>query len=686
MPASHTLKGSFLFPYCLNVHDMDGLHGTDFRFVQYVTLAEASMLCNQDSSLIPLRLPVHCISEWLTRKELRNMALLHNIRSTARDSKPALRALLMNHNCDVCNQHVSLFRSHNVLLTNRERNRNYQTKSRLKAEASKGDNSIEPLPHIASSINKTMKTDPKPTQVCSPQILKMSFLRSYCVGGNGPEGPDDSNWRFFKYALATEARSLCKQDGSLIQVRLPIQYVANCLTRNELRHMAVLHTIQFRSRDRKPELATLFTNHKCHVCDEYVALFGPDEAVKSKLDSDSEKRKRTYESINETPTKFPPRPPSSPQIEQIVNDFCADTSPSAFEESGCAVCGELTLRANLTPIQDSGCDLSSLTSDGVTRKERLSSKDPIQELDGPIIDKSCSDVCQPCLQSLKKGKVPKLALANGLWLGPVPDALKGLTFAESMMIARIRHNRAVVRVSSGRAKMVANVIMFSNPTLAVYRMLPPSRDEMKEVLAFIFTGSAQPTEENFKRTPFLVRREKVSKALDWLKLNHSDYKDLEISGENLASYPLSGVPVIIDYKRTLSDKSNKIPATMSNHDMEEEEGTEEGICPFTVHGITGDEYTKLSMTALKARALKHLQDQGKVLGIGQDDKPQSMYDNPQVYPQMFPWLFPYGCGGVGQARLKKKISEAEHKRHLLMYHDKRFQTDLYFPIVAFNHE
>ena len=142
----------------------------------------------------------------------------------------------------------------------------------------------------------------------------------------------------------------------------------------------------------------------------------------------------------------------------------------------------------------------------------------------------------------------------------------------------------------------------------------------------------------------------------------------------------------MDYKRTHSEESNKIPAAMSNHDVEEEEGVEEGVCPFTVHGLTGDEFTKLSMTALKARALKHLHDQGKVLGIGQDDKPQSMYDNPQAYPQMFPWLFPYGYGSIGQARLKRRISETEHKRHLLMYHDKRFQTDLYFPIIAFNHK
>ena len=209
-------------------------------------------------------------------------------------------------------------------------------------------------------------------------------------------------------------------------------------------------------------------------------------------------------------------------------------------------------------------------------------------------------------------------------------------------------------------------------SLSIYHVLPPSQQEMHQVLACIFTGSAQPTAEDFKRTLFLVRRDKVGKAPDWLKLNHSDYKDLEISNENLKSYPLSGVPLVVDYIRMAPEDSNKLPATMSFHDMYEEEGTEEGICPFSVHGITGDEYTKLSMTQLKARALKHLHDGGKVLGIRHEDKPQSMYDNPQAYPQMFPWLFPYGYGGIGQERLLKKMSEAEHKKHLLMYHDKRF--------------
>ena len=53
---------------------------------------------------------------------------------------------------------------------------------------------------------------------------------------------------------------------------------------------------------------------------------------------------------------------------------------------------------------------------------------------------------------------------------------------------------------------------------------------------------------------------------------------------------------------------------------------------------------------------------------------------------MFPWLFPYGLGGIGHEMQKRRLSDVEHKRHLLMYHDKCFQKDSHFPLIAFNHE
>ncbi|KAH9480490.1 hypothetical protein JR316_0006375 [Psilocybe cubensis] len=350
---------------------------------------------------------------------------------------------------------------------------------------------------------------------------------------------------------------------------------------------------------------------------------------------------------------FPPQPPSKLLIEEIINGFCADSSASLLEEAGCMVCGLLQPLHNLTHLSMFDHPLDILAVEGATRVERLHPDDPVKDIPGPVIDPACNH-------------------------------LQDLSFAERMMIARIRHNRCLVRVSSGRAKMTANVIMYSNPTLKVYHELPPSKPELDEVLAFIFTGPTQPTEEEFKRSPMLVRRNKVADALEWLKLNHKDYIDLEISKKNLQSYPLIGVPVAVDYRQR--NGTNRMESTMSLHDEGEDEGTVDGPCPFTVHGLSGTDYGNMSIQALKAKALQHIENEGKMLAIGHDPKPQSMYDNPQAYPQMFPWLFPYGYGGIGQHCHKRKLSESEHKRILLMHHDKRFQRDLYFPIIAFNHE
>ncbi|KAF8660543.1 hypothetical protein AX14_007424 [Amanita brunnescens Koide BX004] len=229
-------------------------------------------------------------------------------------------------------------------------------------------------------------------------------------------------------------------------------------------------------------------------------------------------------------------------------------------------------------------------------------------------------------------------------------------------------------------KMNAHAIAFQSPMMKIYNILPPPRSEIEEVLAIIFTGPCKPTEEDLSRTPLLIRRNHVMQALQWLLLNHKDYADIKISEANLMDYPEHLPPVSIQYKES---KSNKIHESMSVFDNEEEDGTESGPCSFTVHGLTAQELSAMSANAIKARALQHLNSEGRILAIGHADDPESIWNNPQLYPQMFPWLFPYGLGGIGSI---PGLSDKEHKRRLLMYHDKRFQVDPTFPFVAFSHE
>jgi len=53
---------------------------------------------------------------------------------------------------------------------------------------------------------------------------------------------------------------------------------------------------------------------------------------------------------------------------------------------------------------------------------------------------------------------------------------------------------------------------------------------------------------------------------------------------------------------------------------------------------------------------------------------------------VFPWLFPFGHGGIGNSHISVRISSEKQKKHYLLYHDKCFQLDRLFPLVAFSHE
>ncbi|KAJ3820165.1 hypothetical protein F5880DRAFT_1451437, partial [Lentinula raphanica] len=81
-------------------------------------------------------------------------------------------------------------------------------------------------------------------------------------------------------------------------------------------------------------------------------------------------------------------------------------------------------------------------------------------------------------------------------------------------------------------------------------------------------------------------------------------------------------------------------------------------------------------------AAQHLDKEGKFLRISPSSSPQSLWNNPHLYPKMFPWLFPFGLGGLGSYK-GSSFSEKSHLKFLMLYHDKRFQRDESFPFVAF---
>ncbi len=384
---------------------------------------------------------------------------------------------------------------------------------------------------------------------------------------------------------------------------------------------------------------------------------------------------------------FPPPPITEETQHRIISNYCKDMDTANFHESGCAVCGALTLIHLSVSTKELSFEYLKEFAESITRKERKDVTDPVQPVDGPVIDQKCKIVCQDCAESVRRRKLPKKALANGLWLGEVPKELSDLTFAEQLLIARVRINRFAVKVESGMHKTKCNIIAFQNPVPQIYDTLPPPTSDIEETFAVMFIRSKPPAEKDFDEVPvYNVRRTKVQEALEWLKLNHVDYENVFISHENLKNYPLNGCPVPVILLKPEYVLTNKQPESTSVNDTEQEEGVTDGPFVAIMHSLTDTGAPVKTWTKLAGDALSHLKNGEKLLILGHTDAAESLFKNPTLYSSAFPWLFPYGLGSIDNDKRKIKISAKLHKGHLLMYHDKRFQMDRLFSLFAFNHE
>lgn len=311
----------------------------------------------------------------------------------------------------------------------------------------------------------------------------------------------------------------------------------------------------------------------------------------------------------------------------------------------------------------------------MSKIERQMSEDLVRSVDGFLLcgagvfdvdGVQMVSMCDSCFYALRNKTIPHLSLANGLWLGEVPEVLGALNFVEKMLVGRFHHNACLVRIDMGRRRFRVNAVVFLQPIVKIRNALPPPREDIEECLAVVLMKLSILTAEDLKRMPFLVQKNVVLDALRWLQLNNSEYADLEISLENMDTYEDGSPPVAVIHREC----DGVVPSeSMSVFDAMSEKGTDSGMCSFAVHGLTADDVAHMSYDTVVAMALKHLRSGGSVLAIGWSSAAESMYHNLKLYPGMFLWLFPYGLGRFENAYMDKRLGRKSHVWHLLMYYD-----------------
>ncbi|KAK0501947.1 hypothetical protein EDD18DRAFT_1065669, partial [Armillaria luteobubalina] len=165
---------------------------------------------------------------------------------------------------------------------------------------------------------------------------------------------------------------------------------------------------------------------------------------------------------------FPPDPPDDLFVCNMIGRCCEKLKAVNIEEDGCAVCGQLVPKTRLSRLKHINKLLDVLVVPGVMKREHEAADDNLLDDTEPVIDRTCTFICDACRSDLRKCRIPTNALARGTWIGEVPRQLSDLRFMERMLIARVRHTCTFVRIKNGMRKMKANVIAFENPTPLVY--------------------------------------------------------------------------------------------------------------------------------------------------------------------------------------------------------------------------
>ena len=283
-----------------------------------------------------------------------------------------------------------------------------------------------------------------------PRAISYVDIKDYITADEICKGElATSNFQYLDHLDASNSKKYT--DKQHIHVHLPLHILAGLVPLGICRSIAAIHDIAAGSHTTLPMMKSLFKEHTCDKCVSCLTIFAMQpsknqckkiqrkkaESMKTEEQKDLEREKtrirvadyrmqKHFDEFGEDlESVFPPSPLNKDLSQKVIESACKKLDPTSFEEAGCAVCGQLTPLTELSRLTAVKNYLKILEAPGITRQERSKISDNIREY--PIaIDHSCKKKCNSCHGSLHIGKVPRLALANGLWLGQVPDVLSSL--------------------------------------------------------------------------------------------------------------------------------------------------------------------------------------------------------------------------------------------------------------------
>ena len=193
--------------------------------------------------------------------------------------------------------------------------------------------------------------------------------------------------------------------------------------------------------------------------------------------------------------------------------------------------------------------------------------------------------CVECWQEISKGVMPIGALANGLWTGAGQiKELADLTWIEEKLIARthvsiqlqkcrLRRNLSWDHFYS-QSRIKGHIVTFPMAPTAVLQRLPLPLERLSELIKVVFVSRREISHtEASALSFFLVRRNKVLRALQWLVGHNPLYAGVEIDEHAIDHLPLEGLPREIYETITFSNRMSEDIASHSRYDEADDSGS-----------------------------------------------------------------------------------------------------------------
>ena len=315
-------------------------------------------------------------------------------------------------------------------------------------------------------------------------------------------------------------------------------------------------------------------------------------------------------------------------------------------------------------------------------------------------DSVVMQICSECHSSLQHKNVPRLALANRLYRGKLPDEFKDLTWIEEMVCAKFRNTAHITRIyqssDPSQPKVFhGNTCAHDMNVVSTASVLPRTSADINGMLSVVFIGPGK-FNPDCLGPMFKIRKHKVWAFLLWLKRHNRLYQDMLLDESIMDLYPEDGTlpdidkGVVEDIRLNAQKTFLEETAGISEHPAEMVQAHSITLTPVVFlekMGVSDPEGVKLTGRTFTSSALKNLlpsRSELPDLVLHRSSSPVAEYDNPDLIPGMFPTLFPLGIAGFDDPARVTKLTFAAQANSLLDVPDRGFRYHHSYIFVVLN--